>query len=57
MYNPSTPSNSKSLKQFQTYTLGSLLLAFPRAFICAVFRSFLERSEKLCQTKLINNEL
>ena len=28
-----------------------------RGLFCAVLRSFLERSEKLCQTKLMNYEL
>ena len=49
MYNPSTPSNSKSLKLFQTYTLGTRFPGFAEGFLC--------RFPYLCQTKLMNYEL
>ena len=40
MYTPSTPSNSKSLKLFQTYTLGSLFIGFSEGFYLCRFPKF-----------------
>ncbi len=56
MYISSTLSNSKSLKLLSDFYPRQSIYWFCRGLFCAVFRSFLERSEKLCQTKLMNNE-